>query len=256
MRRILLNDKYEHLREFISSLPERMDSEGEHVYGGRRNLIKKFTTDDGIQLSVKRYKKPNIISNIVYSLGIKKPKGLRAYTYPQILKEKNIETPEAIAYIEDRHCGLLGYSYFISLHCPYTHLLYEIGNAEEGTYEELAKALASFAAHMHENGVLHQDFSPGNILWEKTDESNKPSSYSFSIVDINRMVFGPVGMKEGAESFARLWGPKRFISILTREYARIRGFNADETEDFTMQARARFWKKYMKKREIEFNLEL
>ena len=288
MRRILLNDKYEHLREFICSLPERMNSEGEYVYGGRRNLIKKFTTEGGVQLSVKRYKKPNLISNIVYSSGIKKPKGLRAYTYPQILKEKNIDTPESIAYIEDRHYGLLGYSYFISLHCPYTHLLYEVGNAEEGTYEDLAKALAAFAAHMHENGVLHQDFSPGNILWERREEREERrentidsklhtsslthppstfhhppssllpplSSYSFSIVDINRMKFGPVSMKEGAESFARLWGPKRFISILTREYARLRGFDADETEEITMQARARFWKKYMKKREMEFNLEL
>lgn len=260
MRRILLNTKYEHLRKFVESIPSVMDTEGEYVYGGRRNLIKNFTASDGTVLNVKRYKKPNFVSNIIYSSGIRKPKGLRAYTYPQILLSKNIGTPEAVAYIEDRHCGLLYYSYFISVFCPYTHLLYEMGNACPEVYEPVAKSLARFVSHMHEEGVLHQDFSPGNVLWDRREDmqnaSNENCQYYFCIVDINRMKFGNVSMKEGCKSFARLWGPKRFISLLVREYAVLRGFDADKAENITMTERAKFWKKYSKKREIEFNLEL
>jgi len=38
-RTIEINPKYEHLRSFISQLPERMDAEGIYLYGGRRNLM-------------------------------------------------------------------------------------------------------------------------------------------------------------------------------------------------------------------------
>lgn len=251
MRNIRVNPKYEHLREFISLLPERMDEEGTYIYGGRRNLIKLFVAPDGTRLNVKRYKIPAFPSNIVYSTGIRKPKGERAYTYPALLLEKGIETPEAVAYIEDRTAGLLRQSWFISIQCPYSHLLYEMGHAKEEEYAPLAMALAAYAAHMHNQQVLHLDFSPGNVLWEKTD-----GKYLFSIVDINRMRFGEVSMEAGCRSFARLWGPKHFLQLLVREYARLRHFDAGAAEQCLMEERKRFWAHYQKKREMEFELEL
>lgn len=252
MIKIHLNPKYESLRAYIEGIPEIMESQGTYIYGGRRNLIKLFEAPDGTQLNVKRFKKPSLINNIIYSTGLRKPKGERAFTYPQILLKKGIETPEAVAYIEIRNAiGLLKNCYFISVQCPYRHLLYEVGNAKEGTYEDLALAIAALAARMHKEEVLHQDFSPGNILWDVID-----GDYRFSIVDINRMRFGPVCMEDGCQNFIRLWGPKRFIQLMVREYARLRGFNVDDCENITMQKRADFWKRYMKKREMEFNLEL
>ena len=246
-----LNPSYEHLRSFICQLPDKMDTEGTYVYGGRRNLIKTFTAPDGTILNVKRYKKPSFPNNSIYSTGLRKPKGERAFRYAAILREKGIETPEAVAYIEDRSTGILRYSWFISLQCPYAHLLYEMGNATEETYAPLAKALASYCADMHGKGVLHLDFSPGNVLWEKDEEG-----YHFSIVDINRMRFGNVSMEQGCRSFARLWGPKHFLQLLIREYARLRSFDVQKAEDILMEERKRFWKHYQKKREMEFVLEL
>ena len=251
MRRVKVNPKYEHLYEFICLLPERMDDEGTYIYGGRRNLIKLFVAPDGTRLNVKRYKIPAFPSNIVYSTGIRKPKGLRAYTYPTLLIEKGIETPEAVAYIEDRKAGILRQSWFISIQCPYSHLLYEMGNATEEDYAPLAMALAKYVAHMHDQQVLHLDFSPGNVLWEKED-----GQYRFSIVDINRMRFGEVSMEDGSHSFARLWGPKHFLQLLVREYARLRAFDPNAAEQCLMDERKRFWAHYQKKREMEFELEL
>ena len=115
----------------------------------------------------------------------------------------------------------------------------------------MAPALAAFTAYMHEKGVLHKDFSPGNILYKV--ENGK---YDFTIVDINRMYFGQVDMKTGCRNFSRLWGPKQFIIQTVREYARIRGFNPDECERLALQYRAEFWKRYQKKHPVEFNLEL
>ena len=251
-RTIDINPKYEHLRAFISQLPAQMEAGGTYIYGGRRNLIKMFVTPNGTRLNVKRYKKPSFPVNIIYSTGMRKPKGRRAFAYPSILLEKGIETPEAVAYIEDRRMGLLQHTWFISLQCPYSHRLYEMGDAAEQDYAPMAKALAAYAARMHEQDVLHLDFSPGNILWEKTPEGN----YHFSIVDINRMRFGAVSMKNGCHSFARLWGPKHFIELLVEEYARLRGFDIAAATALTMKARKRFWTRYQKKREMEFKLEL
>lgn len=252
-RRIRINPQYEYLRNFIVRLPDIIDISGTYIYGGKRNLIKLFTADDGTSLNVKRFQKPRFLNNIVYSTGIRKPKGIRAFSYPNLLLAKGIETPEAVAYIEDRNSiGLLQQSYFISIQCPYQHMLYELGDASPVIYEPLAKALAQYAAFMHNKEVLHLDFSPGNILWDQTDNGQ----YHFSIVDINRMHFGPVSMKDGCKSFSRLWGPKRFIQLMVEEYAHQRNFPPSACVEITMKARANFWKRYMKKHEIEFKLEL
>lgn len=250
---IEVNPKYEHLRAFIERIPTAMAAEGTYIYGGRRNLIVKMTAPDGTVLNVKRFQQPRWLNRLVYSWNIRQPKGVRAYIYPKRMLAKGIETPEAVAYIEDRNTfGLLKQSWFISLQCPYEHLLYEMGDAKPEVYEPMAVALAAFAAHMHDHQVLHRDFSPGNVLWEKAPDG----VYHFSVVDINRMYFGPVSMQQGAKSFARLWGPKRFILLLVEAYARQRGFNPEDCVAVTMKERVRFWTHYQKKREMEFKLEL
>ena len=252
-RHISINPKYEYLRDYIGQLPSIMDDGGTYIYGGQRNLIKLFKAPDNTPLNVKRFRKPRLLNNLIYSTGIRQPKGIRAFTYPARLLAKGIETPEAVAYIEDRNAlGLLQQSWFISLQCPYSHRLYEMGDATPEHYESLAQALAHYAAFMHDQEVLHLDFSPGNILWEQTSDGQ----YHFSVVDINRMRFGAVDMNSGSKSFSRLWGPKRFIRLLVEEYARQRHFDPETCVRITMKARARFWQRYMKKREIEFKLEL
>lgn len=258
MTKLLLNPRYEHLRQFVGQIPQRMLTEGTYIYGGRRNLIVWLEAPDGTRLNVKRYKKPAFPSNIIYSVGIRQPKGLRAFNYPSLLLSKGIETPESVAYIEERRLGILRHSWLITVQCPYSHLLYEMGNATEQVYTPLAHALAAYVAHMHQQQVLHLDFSPGNILWDVAqpiDNSQKPE-YRFSIVDINRMRFGPVSITDGCASFARLWGPKHFIQLLVAEYARLRGFSVEQATDIVMAARRRFWTHYQKKRELEFTLEL
>ena len=251
MLRYTINPKYSEISEFIISLPNLILSDGEMIHNGR-NMIKSITAPNGIKLNVKRYHKPTWINAFVYSSGIRKPKGARAYEYSNILLDNEIETPESVAYIEDRRLGILGYSYYISIQCPYSHRLYELGDAHPSDYEPLGKALAAFAASMHDKGFLHRDFSPGNILWEK----DRQGHYNFSVVDINRMYFGKVSALMGSRNFSRLWGPKRFIQLMVEEYANLRGANASQCLEAVMDERRKFWKRYMRKRTIEFKLEL
>lgn len=247
----IINPKYEHLRDSIATIPERFEAEGREIYNDR-NVIKVIRSADGTPLNVKRYCKPRGINWLVYSSGLRKPKGKRAFIYPQRLLDKGIGTPEPIAYIEERHFGLLGYSYFISTQCTYEHTLKDVGNAPAGTYEALAEALGQFTAQMHDKEVMHGDYSPGNILYHEA----AGGAYLFQLVDINRMHFGHVSQRKGCLNFIRLWGPRQFFVLLVSAYARARGFDVDECVAFSLKARRRFWLRYGKKHRIMFHLEL
>lgn len=247
---ILINPKYENMRQWLTDVSNFFEREGETVYDSR-NLIKKLTAPDGETLYIKRYHVPHGLNRLVYSSGMRKPKGLRAYTYPSVLLARGIETPEPVAYIERRRFGMLGYTYFISVKCPYKHTMYEIGDAPDALSEDIATHLARFTAHMHEQGVLHIDFSPGNILWDKDE-----NGYLFSLVDTNRMRFGHVNMRRGCANFKRLWGSKRFFITLVREYAHARNFPVDQSKTLALTARATFWKRYSRRHDVRFKLEL
>lgn len=249
--KIRINPRYEYLRTYVESLPDRFESEGREIYNDR-NIIKVMTAPDGLEVNVKRYCVPKGPNRLVYSLGIRKPKGERAFIYPQRLLDKGIDTPEPIAYIEQRHGGLISYSFFVSLQCQYEHTLKDVGNATEGSYEALADAFGRYTASIHEKGVMHRDYSPGNILYTKDDKGE----YHFSLVDINRMYFGPVDEKQGCLNFIRLWSPKQFFILMIESYARARGFNVSDCVDFSLEARRRFWIRFGRRHNILFKLEL
>lgn len=248
---ITVNPKYESLRAFLERIPTVFEHEGREIYNDR-NIIKVLDAPNGTALNVKRYCVPKGPNRLVYSLGIRKPKGLRAFRYPQRLLAASIDTPEPVAYIEERRGGLLGYSFFISLQCSYEHTLKDVGNAEPGTYEALAEALGRFTASMHDKQLMHRDYSPGNVLYHVDADGH----YHFSLVDINRMHFGSVDQRHGCLNFIRLWGPKRFFELLVRAYAEARGFDSDACVAFALERRRQFWTRYGKKHRVMFNLEL
>ena len=249
--KIKINPKYEEMTHFIEHIPDVFEKEGRVIYTGR-NLIKVMEAPDGTLVNVKRFHIPKGPNRLIYSLGIRMPKGERAFEYPMVLERKGIATPTAIALLEQRNAlGLLGYTYLVTLQCDYGHTLYEMGNAQSGSYEKLAKALAHFAAEMHDRGILHKDFTPGNVLWKQDDEG-----FHFMIVDINRMKFGEIGIKEGLYNLRKFWGPKEFIRILVSEYALVRNADVDEAVGYVMKERAKFWTRFGKKHPVKFKLEL
>lgn len=237
-------------RTFLLGIPNAIDKEGIRIYNGKRNMVKAINAPDGTPLVVKRYHNPRGVNCLVYSLGIRQPKGKRAYRYAFMLNEHNVNTPEAVAYIEHRRFGILLDSYLVTLKSMFKYTIGEITNA--AMYESIAKPLAAFTAHMHSEGILHLDYSPGNILWDQGNDG----AYRFSVVDINRIRFGKVGFRAGCRNFARLWGPKAFIVTLVREYAKLRGFDADKSVTIALKARKSFWKRYSRRHKVDFQLEL
>lgn len=249
--KVCINKDYERFSKFIEETPERFESEGTSIYKAR-NEIKCFEFE-GITLNVKSYKVPIFINRIIYS-WIRKSKARRAYEYAIKLAKKGFVTPTPIAYLELKKWGLLHKSFFISIHTPLdgNMRIFNDGDANNDGKEELIKEFALFTAKLHEADVLHCDYSPGNILWEK----NVNGKYTFSLIDINRMEFKPVSVEMGSKNFARMRGNDEFFTKFATYYAQARNSDVEQCvanflkykkEDRAKRAKKEKFKQFKKK---------
>lgn len=127
--------------------------------------------------------------------------------------------------------------------------MYKVGQRPVEENEDIFRALGTYMAKLHEAEVYHADFSPGNVLYDRTEEGVK-----FSLIDINRMHFGPVSLKRGCANFSRLWGREAAFHLMAETYAESRHFDEAECLRWILYYRNCFWKKYALKHEIEFEL--
>lgn len=218
--KVILHPQFEHLRQFIEELPQHFSQEGE-VLQDRRNTIKVFHIN-GLDINVKRYRVPILFNRIVYTF-FRASKASKAYCNALEVLRRGFETPHSIAYIEQYQRGLLHWSYYISLQSPFRQEIRDYYFGPLTGNEALIKAFAQYTADLHENGICHNDYSPGNVLIGRNGEQ-----YRFSLVDINRMKFKHMNLKEGCRNLRRMFDNRELYIFLAQEYARRRGFSASE----------------------------
>ncbi len=243
---IILNPKYENLRPFLTHIDEHFAT-GREIHRGR-NVLRVVDGPD-FPLNVKRYRIPTLPGRIVHTF-LRPTKGRRAYYNPLKLRERGIESPEPVAYLAHKRYGLISTTYFVSRQCPYRRTFYEFANADADVNADIIRAFARFMARAHIEGILHRDLSPGNILFDRVGDT-----WHFSLVDTNRMHFGPVGVLQGCANFARLWGPKRFFEILAQEYAAARKADPVLCRAAILTARERYWRRYIRHHHVDYDLE-
>jgi serine/threonine protein kinase len=189
-------------------------------------------------LNIKSYKKPIFINRIAYSF-FRKSKAKRAYEYAVRLTNSGFATPDSVAYMEYFNSRLLNNSYFVSIHNDEAKIFrdYQYQNlTEELTI--MLQQMAEYIAKLHDNNIIHLDFSPGNILIEKVGDK-----YIFSLIDINRMGFKKVSTDEGMMNFGRLCVPDDKVAVIAKYYAKARNID----EDFCMQTMYKNNRKNIKK---------
>ncbi len=226
-----INPKYEHLRGWLEKLPKTFTQQGEIIYE-ERNQIRLM---DGF--CVKRFCPTKWWNKLPYL--VRKPKARRAYENALRLLELNIPTPEPVAFIPSRWDE----SYLVTVASPLQHTFYDFRDGNIAGKEGLIRDFARFSALLHESGVLHLDYSPGNILYDHIPDSHNANGLTsrFQLVDINRLRFGKVSPKAGCRNFCRLWGKRDFFEILCAEYAKARHINPEQALRWTLAARKRFW---------------
>ncbi len=62
--------------------------------------------------------------------------------------------------------------------------------------KQFFRAFARFTYELHEAEILHQDYSPGNILIKKENDN-----FTLKVVDINRMEFHSLSLDERLKNF-------------------------------------------------------
>jgi serine/threonine protein kinase len=236
---IIIHPEYTYLNDFILNLPSFFNKSGNLIYKSR-NELKDFNAERG-KVVVKSFKVPHLINKIAYTF-FRPSKAKRSYNYALILTKDGIETPNPIAYMEEKKNGLLNRSYYISNYVNYPGLLRELAYHPLEEVKELVKAFALFTASLHEKEVLHLDYSPGNIMYEK-----RKDQYYFCLVDINRMKFGKIDMKNGCFNLRRLWGSDETIAYLAKEYALARGFSSEDCVALVLKYHHKFWEKAVKR---------
>lgn len=246
--RITLNPQFEHLRPFIASLPETFSRSGETLHRGRNEI--RLVEKEGFRLNIKEFRIPIFPNRIVYHL-LRPTKAQRAYEYAFRLRDAGFNTPEPVAFVITRHRGLLGKCYFVSLQADYPRRFYEFGTEPLQGKENIVRDFGLFSARLHNAGVYHKDYSPGNILFDIQEGKTE-----FCLVDINRMKFGSVSLQKGCSNFSRLWGKEPFFRLLAEAYAQGRGFDPQTCIHEVLKYRRKFWSKYLRRKPAKFELDL
>lgn len=206
--------KYSNL---IQNCFTNFSTSGKDFVIGQRNIIKLFDIE-GITLNIKSFKKPNLINKIVYRY-FRKSKARRSFEFASKLMEMHIGTPQPVAFFE--HFDLVGLneSYYV---CEHLENVFEfraiVQNEDFTNREEIIRQFTRFTFQMHQNGVEFLDHSPGNTLIK----DNYNGSYSFYLVDLNRMKFhDTIDFLTRMKNLSKITHKKDMIEVMSNEYAKL-----------------------------------
>jgi len=195
-------------KDFTLKIREYFSKNSNSIHKARNEL--KIISHEGLSVVVKSFKVPHILNRIVYSF-FRDSKAKKSYDFSVKLKEY---TPQPIAYIEYYENYLLKDSYFISEEFAYDFTIREpLLDTNFPDREAIFQAFARFTLKLHNDGIFHNDYSPGNILIKKDK-----SGYIFKIVDINRMKFLKLNQTMRAKNFSKLWASDEILNVMAQEY--------------------------------------
>lgn len=212
----------------------------------KRNALKLFTVGDST-INIKSFKKPHLINGFIYRF-FRPSKAARSFTYAHKLLEKGILTPAPIAYFEKRR--LLGFkeSYYVSEHLDYDITYREL--VHDSPYVGNAKMLqemGAFTYNLHHNEIHFLDHSVGNTLIKIHDDK----SFSFYLVDLNRMRFGPMSFIKRMKNFERLSKYDDHIRFMAEGYTAASGESFERVYEAISGTINRYQKKFYRKKKFK-----
>ena len=233
---IVINAGYTFLHDFVERLPDIFPKLANTIYA-RRNILKKATEKD-TALVIKSFQTPHLLNRIIYS-NFRNSKARRSYEYALKLRDLGINTPQPIGYYEEKHGLLFSSSYYVCCLSPCRHTINDLVlHTDFPERESILADLALFTARLHENGILHLDYSAENILMDRKDGKTM-----LELVDLNRMRFCHVGISAGCRNFERLNLDADSLQLLAKVYAQARHFDEETCVRNILKMR---WHKHQK----------
>lgn len=239
--KVIVNPKYAHLQKEIERIPGSFQREANVIYDGRNVL--KLIGLGGIDVVVKCFKNPHIINRVAYTF-FRQSKAERSFIYSTKIRQSGFDTPEPIAVIEQFPNGLLSDSYYISCYDNGETVRSLMDGKVEGNEDKLS-AFARYTVALHRAGILHLDYSPGNILIHRNDKNE----YSFSLVDVNRMRLLPdIDCDTVCRNMCRLCISRDVLTYIMTEYASLRGWDIESTVNLAIRYSNQFFTRYIYRR--------
>lgn len=242
-----LNPLYkEQYKDFLLNIEKYFKQNKNSIHKARNEL--KIISNKDNNFVVKSFKIPNIINQYIYSY-FRDSKAKKSYE--NSLSIQNF-VPTPIGYIEFFKNGLLQESYFVSEEFYYDFTIRDpLLKKDFYEREKILRAFAKFSYDLHEEGIFHDDYSPGNILIQK-----EKNVFEFKIVDVNRMKFGSLNSIQRAKNFSKLWASDDDLKIIGDEYIKFFQTNEDFIEmicAYSMQnKKIKNFKKKLKGKEIDW----
>ena len=183
---------------------------------------------------VKQFAVPGFWKGLLYGLFCRS-KARRSYEYA--LRMEGL-TPKPVAYREVRVCGVLRESWYAceQSECPYTfNQLIEAPTFPNR--RAILEAIGCFTARLHRRGILHRDYSGGNILFN-ADGSR------VEVIDLNRISFCQhLSRKQRLRNFERLNIDREALQIMANAYAQAMNEDARQDAEYIISHR---WYKHVK----------
>ncbi len=203
---------------FIEQLPERFTMGGRIIHNAR-NQIRVYEEND-TQINVKKFCIPPIINRILYSLGWRTPKAKTTFLNAKEIVKRGFKTPKPFGYVIERKGGLIDFSYFVSEQVQGVTPIRE----RKTNTQPLIDALAEYTARLHQTGLMHKDYTPGNILYTEQD-----GKFDFTLVDINRFHIQnkPIGLWRSATNLMQPFENNEHLKLLVNAYAKHRPINKE-----------------------------
>jgi hypothetical protein len=242
--------KFLKFENIIDNYIKYFDNSGVDFIIGNRNSIKLFEIE-GKTISVKAFKKPNLINKIAYRY-FRKSKAQRSFEYASILLEKGIGTPQPIAYFENFDVIGLNESYYVCEHlnCDLTYR--ELVETDYPDSENILRQFTQFTFDMHQKGIEFLDHSPGNTLIINEGDGE----YSFYLVDLNRMKFHQsIDFQTRMKNLSKITPKKEMIAIMSNEYAKLYGEAETKVFESMWQLTSDFQYRFARKKRIKRKLK-
>ena len=218
-----IHHNFEGLKPLLFDIQTYFAQSGDFIHDARNKL--KTIQYNGLDIVIKSFKVPNLINQFAYAY-LRDSKAKKSYQNALKLEELGITTPKPIGYIEFFSSGLLQESYFLSVQTHYDFTIREVLlDKKWPDHDEIFEQFGKFTYSVHEKGVLHKDYSPGNILITKLGDKE----YRFDLVDINRMDFAVLSYDQKMKNLSKLWADENDMRLIATAYAKAGGLDVEST---------------------------
>lgn len=240
--RFAIGKDFEHLTDFIRTLPAQYDSIGETIHSARNEI--KTADVNGGKLVIKYFRRLSPVNRFFFTLtGVTKAKN--AYRHACHLADHGINTPEPVGYIDCYKNFFISRSFFVCAYTDYSPVKEIFALPVEDSAEGI-RQFARWTYRLHREGIFPGDFNDSNILIKSVSDA-----IDFQIIDINRMKFGRYTLKNGIRNMKRLQTPPEKMGILAAAYAKEAGADVFEVLYGIVSRRNRFLRKRDRKVKLQ-----